>query len=70
MTKPNYELSPVELGERLKIARENANITQDAAAKAAGIARTTLVSIEKGQRTARLDEIQALSCFYGVSANS
>ena len=70
MTKPNYELSPVELGERLKIARENANITQDAAAKAAGIARTTLVSIEKGQRTARLDEIQALSFFYGVSANS
>ena len=70
MTKLNYELSPVELGERLKIARENANITQDAAAKAAGIARTTLVSIEKGQRTARLDEIQALSCFYGVSANS
>ncbi len=70
MTKPNFELSPVVLGERLKIARETANITQDAAAKAAGIARTTLVSIEKGQRPARLDEIQALSRFYGVSANS
>lgn len=70
MTNPNYELSPVELGERLKIARETANITQDVAAKAAGVARTTLVSIEKGQRTARLDEIQALSRFYGVSANS
>lgn len=70
MTKPNYELSPIELGERLKVARETANITQDGAAKAAGIARTTLVSIEKGQRTARLDEIQALSRFYGVSANS
>ncbi|WP_412852878.1 helix-turn-helix domain-containing protein, partial [Enterobacter hormaechei] len=52
MTKPNYELSPVELGERLKIARETANITQDAAAKAVGAARTTLVAIEKGQRTA------------------
>lgn len=70
MTKPNYELSPAELGERLKIARETANITQDAAAKAAGIARTTLVAIEKGQRAARLDEIQALSRFYNVSANS
>lgn len=70
MTKPNFELSPVVLGERLKIARETANITQDAAAKAAGIARTTLVSIEKGQRPVRLDEIQALSRFYGVSANS
>lgn len=70
MTKPNFELSPVVLGERLKIARETANITQDAAAKAAGVARTTLVSIEKGQRPVRLDEIQALSRFYGVSANS
>lgn len=70
MTKPNYELSPVELGERLKVARETANITQDAAAKAAGIARTTLVAIEKGQRSARLDELQELSRFYGVSANS
>lgn len=70
MTKPNHELSPEELGERLRTARETANITQDSAAKAAGMARTTLVSIEKGQRTARLDEIQALSIFYGVSANS
>lgn len=70
MTMPKYELSPAELGERLKIARETANITQDAAAKVAGIARTTLVSIEKGHRSARLDEIQALSRFYGVSANA
>ncbi|NDP64639.1 XRE family transcriptional regulator [Polaromonas sp.] len=70
MTMPKYELSPADLGERLKIARETANITQDAAAKVAGIARTTLVSIEKGQRSARLDEIQALSRFYGVSANA
>ncbi len=70
MTKPTYDLSPLELGERLKVARETANITQDAAARAAGIARTTLVSIEKGQRTARLEEIQTLSSFYGISANS
>jgi Zn-dependent peptidase ImmA (M78 family) len=69
MTKANYELTPAELGERLKVARENADITQDAAAKAACIARTTLVAIEKGQRNARLDEIQALSRYYGVSAN-
>ena len=70
MNNPGYGLSPVELGERLKTARETANVTQDAAAKAASIARTTLVSIEKGQRAARLEEIQALSRFYGVSANS
>lgn len=70
MTIKVRELNPVELGERLKTARETANITQDAGAKAAGIARTTLVAIEKGQRAARVDELQALSLCYGVSINS
>jgi len=70
MTKPNFELNPAELGERLKVARETAAMTQDAAAKAVGFARTTLVAIEKGQRSAKLDEIQMLSRCYGVSANS
>lgn len=70
MSKSDYELSPVQLGERLKVARETANITQETAAKAVPIARTTLVSIEKGQRTARLEEIQVLSRIYGVSINS
>ncbi|MDO9117585.1 MAG: XRE family transcriptional regulator [Nitrospira sp.] len=70
MTKLTHELSPAELGERLKVARETANVTQDAGAKAAGIARTTLVAIEKGQRSARIDELQALSRYYNVSVNS
>jgi DNA-binding XRE family transcriptional regulator len=61
MMNARQELSPIELGERLKVARETANVTQDAGAKAAGIARTTLVAIEKGQRSARNDELQALS---------
>jgi Zn-dependent peptidase ImmA (M78 family) len=70
MNNVNNGLSPIQLGERLKVARETANITQDAAAKEACIARTTLVAIEKGQRSARLEEIQTLSQFYGVSANA
>ncbi|MDX3971609.1 MAG: XRE family transcriptional regulator [Bradyrhizobium sp.] len=70
MTNSSRELSPIELGERLKVARETANVTQDAGAKAANIARTTLVAIEKGQRSARIDELQALSRCYGVSVNS
>jgi len=70
MTKENYELSQVELGERLRSARETANLTQDVAAKAAGIARTTLVAIEKGQRAAKLKELQDLSKAYRVSVNS
>ncbi|MBR0910879.1 helix-turn-helix domain-containing protein [Bradyrhizobium japonicum] len=70
MTNANRELSPIELGDRLKVARETANVTQDAGARAANIARTTLVAIEKGQRSARIDELQALSRCYGVSVNS
>jgi Zn-dependent peptidase ImmA (M78 family)/DNA-binding XRE family transcriptional regulator len=70
MTTPTDKLSPAELGARLKVARETANVTQDASAKAAGIARTTLVAIEKGQRSARIEELQALSRCYGVSVNS
>ncbi|MBN9049352.1 MAG: ImmA/IrrE family metallo-endopeptidase [Rhizobiales bacterium] len=70
MSKLSQYLSPLALGERLKVARETANVTQDAGAKAAGLARTTLVAIEKGQRAARVDELQALSRCYGVSVNS
>ncbi|WP_423193152.1 ImmA/IrrE family metallo-endopeptidase [Cupriavidus sp. H18C2] len=70
MTKPTQEFSPVELGERLRVARESASVTQDAAAKAAGIGRTTLVAIEKGQRSARPSELQVLSRHYGISVNS
>lgn len=70
MNNFDNELNPVQLGGRLKVARETANINQETAAKAAFIARTTLVAIEKGQRAARLEEIQALSRLYGVSINS
>ncbi len=70
MNKLTYDLGPEELGERLKTARETAGITQDTAGKSAKIARTTLVSIEKGQRAAKFEEIQALSRCYGVSVNS
>jgi Zn-dependent peptidase ImmA (M78 family)/DNA-binding XRE family transcriptional regulator len=58
---------PIELGERLRIARSGANLTQDAAAAALGLARTTLVAIEKGQRPVKPEEIVALASLYGTS---
>lgn len=70
MTQPNNVLSPIELGERLRTARETAGLTQDAAAKTAGIARTTLVAIEKGQRSPKLHELQEFSRAFGISVNS
>jgi Zn-dependent peptidase ImmA (M78 family)/DNA-binding XRE family transcriptional regulator len=61
-------LAPGELGERLRGARSGANLTQDAAAASLGMARTTLVAIEKGQRSVRPEELLAFARLYGVSA--
>ncbi len=64
------ELSAQEIGRRLRIARENADIRQDEAAQAIETSRPTLVSIEKGTRRVRIDELQKLASLYGVSVNA
>lgn len=64
------ELSAQEIGRRLRIARENAGIRQDEAAQIIGMSRPTLVSIEKGVRRVRIQEIQMLTRHYGVSVNT
>jgi Zn-dependent peptidase ImmA (M78 family) len=64
------ELSAQEIGRRLRVARENANIRQDDAAQVIGMSRPTLVSIEKGVRRVRIQEIQLLARHYGVSVNA
>lgn len=61
-------LGAAELGERLRAARSGVNLTQEAASAALGMARTTLVAIEKGQRPVRTDELLALARLYGLSA--
>lgn len=64
------ELMPPHLvGERLRQAREDANVTQAAAAEAIGVARTTLVAIEQGERKIRLGEIQKLAQLYQTTVN-
>jgi Zn-dependent peptidase ImmA (M78 family)/DNA-binding XRE family transcriptional regulator len=63
-------LSAVEIGERLRIARDSSKFTQAAAAEAIGVARTTIVAIEQGQRRARTDELQRLAALYGTSVNA
>src|SRR5437588_6085590 len=57
------------LGERLRIARANADLKQDEAAKEIGVARTTLVAIEQGQRRPRPDELRKLATLYRTSIN-
>lgn len=64
------QIGPEVIGERLRIARESAKITQAAAATALEVARTTVVAIEQGQRRVRLDELQQLARLYGTSVNA
>lgn len=64
------KLNEHAVGERLRIARESARITQADAAQAINVARTTLVAIEKGHRRVRTDELQKLASLYGTSANA
>ena len=64
------QIAPIGLGERLRIARDAAKVTQAAAAASARMARTTLVAIEQGHRRIRLDELQQLAKLYGTSVNA
>lgn len=64
------EISAIELGRRLKNAREAAGLTQQEAASAIDVARTTLVAIEKGKRRIKIQELQLLARRCGVSTNS
>ena len=67
---PLEQIAPADLGERLRIAREGAGITQADAASAIEAARTTLVAIEQGQRRIRMSELQQLARRYGTSVNA
>lgn len=64
------ELSAQEIGRRLRLARENAGVRQDKAAQVIDTSRPTLVSIEKGTRRIRIQELQKLAHHYGVSVNA
>jgi Zn-dependent peptidase ImmA (M78 family)/DNA-binding XRE family transcriptional regulator len=69
VTDPIDRIDPSVLGERLKLARNRAGYTQDDAARAIDVSRTTLTAIEKGERRIRGSELKSLSDFYGVTAN-
>jgi Zn-dependent peptidase ImmA (M78 family)/transcriptional regulator with XRE-family HTH domain len=70
MTTPLDEAAPADLGERLRIAREALKMTQADAAAAIGVARTTLVAVEQGQRRVRMSELQQLARVYRTSVNA
>ena len=63
-------LNPVDVGRRLRIARETAGMTQARVAASIEVARTTLVAMEKGQRVVRAAELLPLARLYGTSVNA
>ena len=62
-------INGIEMGARLRKARQAARITQARAAQELSISRPTLIAIEKGTRLAKPDEIESLANYYGTSVN-
>lgn len=70
MSSALEDMNPKEVGERLRVARDAAKLTQAQAAETIGVARTTLVAIEAGQRRVRMDELRKLAHLYKTSVNA
>lgn len=70
MNVPIEQLTPEEIGERLRIAREESNIRQAEAATAIDVARTTIVALEQGQRRPRTSELLKLAKLYKTTVNA
>lgn len=63
-------ISAQEMGRRLRLAREGANVRQEDAAQTINVSRPTLVAIEKGLRPVRIQELQILARHFGTSVNA
>jgi Zn-dependent peptidase ImmA (M78 family)/transcriptional regulator with XRE-family HTH domain len=64
------DINPITLGKRLKEARTNCGLTQEAAAEAVGIARTAVVNIEAGKRSVSTLELSKFAKLYHRPVNT
>ena len=70
MTSPTLNIpDDLGLGQRLQTARKAIRMTQQEAADLLGVARTTIVAIEKGERKIQPEELIALADKYNLSLN-
>src|ERR1700692_1055315 len=69
MTSLLDTMSPTEVGERLREARDRVKLKQADAAETVGLSRITLIAIEQGQRRVQIDELRKLANLYKVSIN-
>lgn len=58
-----------QLGQRLQQARKKQGLTQADSAKIIGVARTTIIAIEKGERQIKASELLKLSEAYGLQVS-
>jgi Zn-dependent peptidase ImmA (M78 family)/DNA-binding XRE family transcriptional regulator len=65
--EPSLNIRPEVLGARLKAARALSRKTQESAANALMMARTTIVAIEAGKRAVSIDELRAMAALYSAS---
>ncbi len=63
------DIDATDIGERLRVARVEARFNQEDAAKAISVSRPTIISIEKGQRKVKIDELDRLAQLYKVPMN-
>lgn len=57
------------IGQRLQAARKLAGMTQQVVAERLGMARTTVVAIEKGERSMRPEDLIAFAALYSVAVS-
>lgn len=70
MNHNHGEMTDRTIGERLRLARDNARIRQSDAADLINVSRTTIVAIEKGERHVRTHELIKLARLYGTTVNA
>jgi Zn-dependent peptidase ImmA (M78 family)/transcriptional regulator with XRE-family HTH domain len=63
------EVDPKTLGQRIAEARKARGLTQEEAAKFLGYSRPTYIAMEKGERSAKSDEIIKLAGYFGRSVH-
>jgi len=69
MQDRGVQISPLTIGRRLREARRERGFTQEQIAEHLGLARTTIVAIEKGGRRVTPEELIKLAELYGRSVN-
>lgn len=62
----NVDACYVELGQRIRMLREMAGVTQTAIADKVGLTRTSIVNIEMGRQRLMLHDIPAIGEALGV----